>query len=281
MLEYDEDGDGNGDREREVKQGIRYGYKLTHKRGKSAAGEGEGDGGERSSGVGDGIDSAPQQQQDMVQLKPHAAASRELDAQYGRFTGVGAGADLALGSSYNLGNVVPYLPFGKAAVMGYSSPNTAFSSLSSTSIGSTSPLPAPPTSTDGAWSVPKFSKYSGVVEWKNCVYLWVNLGSSNPGEYINVFTERGRYMTWYGGSKMHEDSPVTKRLMKAPKSTGASGKETVLLFVRLEKEPYTCLGTVAISKSNIAVHPVEFTWELLAYEKLKDRSNFQRILRNA
>ncbi len=48
---------------------------------------------------------------------------------------------------------------------------------------------------------PKFNKYPGVIEWKNCIYLWVNVGGSTG--YTNTFSEGGRYMMWYGGSKMH------------------------------------------------------------------------------
>ena len=50
-------------------------------------------------------------------------------------------------------------------------------------------------------TAPKFSKYSGVVEWHNAVYLWVNIGGKTG--YHNAFTEEGRFMMWYGGSRMH------------------------------------------------------------------------------
>jgi hypothetical protein len=47
---------------------------------------------------------------------------------------------------------------------------------------------------------PKFNKYPGVIEWNNCLYLWVNIGGKTG--YTNTFSEHGRYMMWYGGSKM-------------------------------------------------------------------------------
>jgi len=50
-------------------------------------------------------------------------------------------------------------------------------------------------------SEPKFNKYPGAIEWKNAIYLWVNIGGSTG--YTNSFSEKGRYMMWYGGSKMH------------------------------------------------------------------------------
>ena len=67
---------------------------------------------------------------------------------------------------------------------------------------------------------PKFSKYSGVLEWKNCVFLWVNLGpgplhGGNDDEigsvrgskaveltYDNTFLNQGRSFVWFGGNKM-------------------------------------------------------------------------------
>lgn len=50
---------------------------------------------------------------------------------------------------------------------------------------------------------PKFSKYSGILEWSNCIYLWVNLGGpSTPDSYENTFLDNGRSFVWFGGSKM-------------------------------------------------------------------------------
>jgi hypothetical protein len=50
-------------------------------------------------------------------------------------------------------------------------------------------------------STPRFSKYSGVVEWRNAVYLWVNIGGKTG--YRNSFSEGGRFIMWFGGSRMH------------------------------------------------------------------------------
>ena len=50
--------------------------------------------------------------------------------------------------------------------------------------------------------LPRFSKYSGALEWANCLFLWVNLGGASG--YANAFSEGGRYMMWFGGSRMHK-----------------------------------------------------------------------------
>lgn len=47
--------------------------------------------------------------------------------------------------------------------------------------------------------VPKFNKYSGVAEWNNAVFLWVNVDGNTYG---NSFYSEGRYITWFGGNRM-------------------------------------------------------------------------------
>ena len=41
----------------------------------------------------------------------------------------------------------------------------------------------------------KFSKYSGILEWKNAVFLWVNIQAD--ADYPNKFLDGGRRMTWF------------------------------------------------------------------------------------
>ena len=48
---------------------------------------------------------------------------------------------------------------------------------------------------------PRFSKYSGVAEFKNCVILWVNIGKE-ISDYPNNFSNNGKNINWFGGSKM-------------------------------------------------------------------------------
>jgi len=42
--------------------------------------------------------------------------------------------------------------------------------------------------------VPKFNKYSGIIEWANAFFLCINIGGDN---YRNVFLDDGRRMTWF------------------------------------------------------------------------------------
>ena len=39
---------------------------------------------------------------------------------------------------------------------------------------------------------PRFSKYSGIQEWRNCVCLFVNVGDKHGNSYDNVFTHAGK-----------------------------------------------------------------------------------------
>ena len=85
-------------------------------------------------------------------------------------------------------------------------------------------------------AMPRYNKYSGVVEWVNCVMLWVNIGVENGFKYTNAFRESGRSMTWFGGSRHHEDTPVIRRLIRGDK------KAPTVLFCRLDKHGYVCMG---------------------------------------
>jgi hypothetical protein len=153
--------------------------------------------------------------------------------------------------------------------------------------------------------LPRFNKYSGVVEWKNCIFLWVNIGK-DCSKYPNQFSDEGRTISWFGGSKMYQNSNVVQRLIIAGgnhsineehniKEEGnikigenfngiikvgckRKDEDRVVLFARIEGEPYCCLGNVSHIKYNLSKHPVTFDWKLLDYENLRDKIYFQNIL---
>lgn len=51
--------------------------------------------------------------------------------------------------------------------------------------------------------LPRFSKYSGVLEWSNAVFLWVNVLDEGGGSYKNEFLHGGKTLVWFGGSRLH------------------------------------------------------------------------------
>lgn len=54
--------------------------------------------------------------------------------------------------------------------------------------------------------------------------------------------------------------------------------DKIVLFVRIEGENYACLGRVAHISHNLRTQPVEFEWELLDFEEIKNRPGFLRIM---
>ena len=157
----------------------------------------------------------------------------------------------------------------------------------------------------------RFSKYSGVLEWKNCTFLWVNI--QPDADYPNKFLDGGKRMTWFGGSLMKKATPVVQRLARADGSNG----DTIILFVRFEKESYVCLGNIrwnphlcfrllnfcvmamkqalivyivlmtplyfplgrlGYESSNLDTSPVQFLFGLLDYHKIYRMPYFLRVL---
>ena len=65
-----------------------------------------------------------------------------------------------------------------------------------------------------------FNKYCGVQEWKNAIFLWVNLDTEDSP---NDFLDGARQVTWFGGSRMHDDSPVIHKLIQYGNEVLSSG----------------------------------------------------------
>ena len=87
-------------------------------------------------------------------------------------------------------------------------------------------------------------------------------------DYNNTFTESGRKVTWFGGSKQHAETPAIKRLMRA-KSGKEKEKERIVLFLRVQTgERYVFCGEVTYVSHDAAVHPIKFCWELADYDAM-------------
>ena len=150
-----------------------------------------------------------------------------------------------------------------------------------------------------------FNKYSGVQEWKNDVlFLWVNLNAP-PQQcdvvVVNEFPHSGRQITWFGGSRMHDQSPVIQRLIRVGNrdhtqswdDNGITASFGIVLwcrrFVQSKKNfsPYVCLGRLSYSSHEPGSRPLSFVWNLVDYEKLVDhpdtniRASFHEIVKAA
>ena len=154
-----------------------------------------------------------------------------------------------------------------------------------------------------------FNKYSGVQEWGNdAIYLWVNLDNPGKNDVVNDFPQNGRQLTWFGGSRMHDDTPVIQKLVRVGRQSkmdattaSANGVHAttkpahidgggIVLWCRHYNRdaktyhPYTCLGRLSYESHVPGSQPLEFIWNLLDYDHLVQhedrevRARFQDII---
>ena len=139
-----------------------------------------------------------------------------------------------------------------------------------------------------------FNKFSGVQPWKNVIFLWINVGGPKGG-LVNDFSRHKNNgscnVSWFGGSRMTEDSPVIQDLIRMGKEPALAKREptssAILLWCRnydwetKKLPPYTCLGRLAYESHEAGSYPVAFTWRLIDCERMfaneSTRSVFQEI----
>ena len=118
-----------------------------------------------------------------------------------------------------------------------------------------------------------FNKYCGVQEWANCIFLWVNLGNADSP---NEFLDGGRQITWFGGSRMHDESPVVEKLIRYGKD--AASRDKIILWCRMYQtetkkfSPYACLGRLGYQSHVPRSQPLSFVWNLLDHDQLTNHS---------
>eukprot|EP00960_Hanusia_phi_P013071 381926-Hanusia_phi.AAC.3 len=138
---------------------------------------------------------------------------------------------------------------------------------------------------------PKFSKYVGVQEWKNAIFLMMNIAYGNS--YANTFIDMESRMqvTYYLSEKTKADAPIIQKLVKFSRShVEAEGREatSVHLFCRpapesvklanLEHSDYVYCGRLRFLKNDLSRCPIEFLFELADYAALKDSPDFHSLL---
>ena len=117
-----------------------------------------------------------------------------------------------------------------------------------------------------------FNKYCGVQEWKNCIFLWINLGTADSP---NDFLDNNTKITWFGGSKMHDNSPVIHKLLKYGKDATTKEDSKIILWCRRYQvdvkkwTPYMSFGRLGYHSHVPGSQPLSFVWNLLDYEGLK------------
>jgi hypothetical protein len=133
-----------------------------------------------------------------------------------------------------------------------------------------------------------FNKYSGVQQWHDCIFLWVNLGTKDKA-IANEFLDGGTKITWFGGSRMVDDTPVVEKLIRWGKEATDSSSKIILwcrLFDPIRKtfHPYVCLGRLSYDSHQPQSYPLAFVWSLLDAERMRKnfnsavRDNFQKMI---
>lgn len=99
-----------------------------------------------------------------------------------------------------------------------------------------------------------FNKYCGVQEWGNdCMFLWVNLGPPKS-DVVNEFLDEGRQVTWFGGSRMHNETAAICKLKRVGSASNLLPENGIVLWCRqyipAKKtfSSYVCMGRLSVRK---------------------------------
>lgn len=128
-----------------------------------------------------------------------------------------------------------------------------------------------------AQSPPRFSKYSGIQPFRNCVVLFVNATpAAEAGKYNNTpFKSVGEneehwVMPWFAQTRQHAETPVIVRLRNP--------RENVFLMCRIPAQPYVCCGKLELSKVDLDTCPMRFDWILTQSAKLDKADPWRQVL---
>lgn len=132
-----------------------------------------------------------------------------------------------------------------------------------------------------------FNKFSGVQPWKNAIFLWINVGGpTDANSLVNDFTDNGSRVTWFGGSKMTEDSPVIQTLIRMGKEAASNPEDLssgIVLWCRQynwetkKLLPYTCFGRLAYESHIPGSYPVAFTWILMDHKSMIGNEETKKV----
>ena len=150
------------------------------------------------------------------------------------------------------------------------------------------------TDASGKVLLPKFNKFSGILQWQNCLFLWINIerkysdslegvSRSNCSLYDNKFeviSDSNCNLTWFGNSLMDMDSVLTKLILQNMKDLNAP---KILLFVRIVGENYAPFGLVKCLKYEAVTNShseqlLKFTFALVSYGSIHKMPYVRNIL---
>ena len=135
-------------------------------------------------------------------------------------------------------------------------------------------------------------RYSGSLEWRNAIVLWVNVGGADYNNQFFFEPATGGQgllkMTWFSGSRMHADTPVIRRLMLAVKASKKSPETAILLFCRGVEGTgygkYVFCGRVKPRGTggefcDLSARPMRFVWALEDWPSVSQQEGFPQMLR--
>jgi len=118
---------------------------------------------------------------------------------------------------------------------------------------------------------PRFSKYSGIQEWRNAVALFVNVSGKTGAVYDNVFSGGGGQMAWFAQRFHTEESPVIVKML-------GKAAVPVVLFVRREGEAYVYCGRLTPGEVFPEHQPLKVIWNLEDIATLRRSVPLQDLL---
>jgi len=110
---------------------------------------------------------------------------------------------------------------------------------------------------------PRFSKYSGIQEFRNLVALFVNVVGKNGDRYQNEFldipggTAEGARVTWFGQRHHTPEHPTIRKMVG-----DGPAAVPVVLCIRAEGCPYVYCGRVRAAAVDAAHRPLKVVWRL-------------------
>jgi hypothetical protein len=132
----------------------------------------------------------------------------------------------------------------------------------------------------------RFNKFTGLLEWRNALVLWINKDSAC---YENTFSDDWRTVTWFMSESHTLETPVIQRLLHhgaisphPTASTAAAADDNsdrpcdVVLFCRNQStgDPYVFCGRVKYVQYFPNRVPVKFLFTLLDRQKLLQEADF-------
>jgi hypothetical protein len=139
---------------------------------------------------------------------------------------------------------------------------------------------------------PIFSRMTGIQEWSNAIFLFVNVSA----ESSNDFQEDGQLISWFAQNRQSEASAQVQRLIHHATGVEYPSKEilpspvheiretimlppcAVALVCRLEGEPYIWCGELEYVSHDHNSHPLRFIWRLKDHALLTKQEQFLHLI---